>query len=83
VSAFFARYNEFERFEIISYFHYTEIIFTVFLDNVLSTFVDIGIFIGTIGFFFVYSYFYAKDIPVVHKQRLKQSSGRNYKDKEN
>ena len=46
------------------------------------TFVDIGIFIGTIGFFFVLFLLYARTFPVIAQAELKtilKSSGENYK----
>ena len=46
------------------------------------TFVDIGIFIGTIGFFFVLFLLYARTFPVIAQAELKtilKSSGDNYK----
>jgi hypothetical protein len=44
--------------------------------------VDIGIFIGTIGFFFVLFLLYARSFPVIAQAELKtilKSSGANYK----
>ena len=46
------------------------------------TFVDIGIFIGTIGFFFVLFLLYARSFPVIAQAELKtilKSSGENFK----
>jgi len=46
------------------------------------TFVDIGVFIGTIGFFFVLFLLYARTFPVIAQAELKsilKSSGENYK----
>ncbi|MDX5326354.1 MAG: polysulfide reductase NrfD [Bacteroidota bacterium] len=46
------------------------------------TFVDIGIFLGTIGFFFVLFLLYARTFPVIAQAELKtalKSSGENYK----
>ncbi|PIE49847.1 MAG: molybdopterin oxidoreductase [Flavobacteriales bacterium] len=46
------------------------------------TFVDIGIFIGTIGFFFVLFLLYARTFPVIAQAEVKtilKSSGDNYK----
>lgn len=46
------------------------------------TFVDIGIFIGTIGFFFVLFLLYARTFPVIAQAELKtilKSSGENFK----
>ena len=46
------------------------------------TFVDIGIFIGTIGFFFVLFLLYARTFPVIAQAEVKsilKSSGNNYK----
>jgi molybdopterin-containing oxidoreductase family membrane subunit len=46
------------------------------------TFVDVGIFIGTIGFFFVLFLLYARTFPVIAQAELKsilKSSGDNYK----
>ncbi len=46
------------------------------------TFVDVGIFIGTIGFFFVLFLLYARSFPVVAQAELKtilKSSGQSYK----
>jgi molybdopterin-containing oxidoreductase family membrane subunit len=46
------------------------------------TFVDIGIFIGTIGFFFVLFLLYARSFPVIAQAELKtilKTSGDNYK----
>jgi len=46
------------------------------------TFVDIGIFMGTIGFFFVLFLLYARTFPVIAQAELKsilKSSGENYK----
>jgi len=46
------------------------------------TFVDVGIFIGTIGFFFVLFLLYARTFPVIAQAELKsilKSSGENYK----
>jgi molybdopterin-containing oxidoreductase family membrane subunit len=46
------------------------------------TFVDIGIFIGTIGFFFVLFLLYARTFPVIAQAEVKtilKSSGENYK----
>ena len=46
------------------------------------TFIDIGIFIGTIGFFFVLFLLYARSFPVVAQSEVKtilKSSGENYK----
>ena len=46
------------------------------------TFVDIGIFIGTIGFFFVLFLLYARSFPVVAQAEIKtilKSSGETYK----
>jgi len=46
------------------------------------TFVDIGIFIGTIGFFFVLFLLYARTFPVVAQAEVKtilKSSGERYK----
>jgi len=50
------------------------------------TFVDIGIFIGTIGFFFVLFLLYARTFPVIAQAELKsilKSSGENYKNLRN
>ena len=46
------------------------------------TFVDIGIFMGTIGFFFVLFLLYARTFPVVAQAEVKsilKSSGDNFK----
>jgi len=46
------------------------------------TFVDIGIFIGTLGFFFVLFLLYARTFPVIAQAEVKsilKSSGENYK----
>ena len=46
------------------------------------TFIDIGIFIGTIGFFFVLFLLYARSFPVVAQAEIKsilKSSGEKYK----
>ena len=46
------------------------------------TFVDIGIFMGTVGFFFVLFLLYARTFPVVAQAEVKsilKSSGDNYK----
>jgi len=46
------------------------------------TFVDIGTFIGTIGFFFVLFLLYARNFPVIAQAEVKtilKSSGDNYK----
>jgi molybdopterin-containing oxidoreductase family membrane subunit len=46
------------------------------------TFVDIGIYIGTIGFFFVLFLLYARTFPVIAQAEVKtilKSSGENYK----
>ncbi|MBT6364691.1 MAG: polysulfide reductase NrfD [Schleiferiaceae bacterium] len=46
------------------------------------TFVDIGIFVGTIGFFFVLFLLYARTFPVIAQAELKtilKSSGENFK----
>jgi Ni/Fe-hydrogenase subunit HybB-like protein len=46
------------------------------------TFVDIGIFIGTIGFFFVLFLLYARTFPVIAQAEVKtilKSSGQRYK----
>jgi molybdopterin-containing oxidoreductase family membrane subunit len=46
------------------------------------TFVDIGFFVGTIGFFFVLFLLYAKTLPVIAQAELKtivKSSGSQYK----
>ena len=46
------------------------------------TFVDVGIFIGTIGFFFVLFLLYARTFPVIPTAEVKtilKSSGENYK----
>ena len=46
------------------------------------TFVDIGIFIGTIGFFFVLFLLYARTFPVIAQAEVKsilKSSGERYK----
>jgi hypothetical protein len=46
------------------------------------TFVDIGIFLGTIGFFFVLFLLYARSFPVVAQAEIKtilKSSGEIYK----
>jgi molybdopterin-containing oxidoreductase family membrane subunit len=46
------------------------------------TFVDIGIFIGTIGFFFVLFLLYARTFPVIAQAEVKtilKSSGAKYK----
>ena len=46
------------------------------------TFVDIGIFIGTIGFFFVLFLLYARTFPVIAQAEVKtilKSSGESYK----
>ena len=46
------------------------------------TFVDIGIFIGTIGFFFVLFLLYARTFPVIAQAEVKsilKSSGSKYK----
>lgn len=46
------------------------------------TFVDIGIFIGTIGFFFVLFLIYSRTLPVIAQAEMKtilKSSGDNYK----
>ena len=50
------------------------------------TFVDIGIFLGTIGFFFVLFLLYSRAFPVVAQAELKsivKSSGSEYKQKNN
>ncbi len=46
------------------------------------TFVDVGIFMGTVGFFFVLFLLYARTFPVVAQAEVKsilKSSGDNYK----
>ena len=46
------------------------------------TFVDIGIYVGTIGFFFVLFLLYARSFPVIAQAEVKtilKSSGENYK----
>lgn len=46
------------------------------------TFVDVGIFIGTIGFFFVLFLLYARTFPVIAQAEVKtimKSSGEHYK----
>jgi molybdopterin-containing oxidoreductase family membrane subunit len=46
------------------------------------TFVDIGIFIGTLGFFFVLFLLYARTFPVIAQAEVKtilKSSGEKYK----
>ena len=46
------------------------------------TFVDIGIYVGTIGFFFVLFLLYARTFPVIAQAEVKsilKSSGENYK----
>jgi molybdopterin-containing oxidoreductase family membrane subunit len=46
------------------------------------TFVDIGIFVGTIGFFFVLFLLYARTFPVIAQAEVKtilKTSGDNYK----
>ena len=46
------------------------------------TFVDIGVFIGTLGFFFVLFLLYARTFPVIAQAEVKtilKSSGENYK----
>ena len=46
------------------------------------TYVDIGIFIGTIGFFFVLFLLYARTFPVIAQAEVKtilKSSGERYK----
>ena len=46
------------------------------------TFVDIGIFLGTIGFFFVLFLLYSRTFPVIAQAEVKtilKSSGDNYK----
>jgi len=46
------------------------------------TFVDIGIFIGTIGFFFVLFLLYSRSFPVIAQAEVKtilKTSGDNYK----
>ena len=46
------------------------------------TFVDIGIFIGTIGFFFVLFLLYSRTFPVIAQAEVKtilKSSGERYK----
>ena len=46
------------------------------------TFVDIGIFVGTIGFFFVLFLLYARSFPVIAQAEVKtilKSSADNYK----
>jgi molybdopterin-containing oxidoreductase family membrane subunit len=46
------------------------------------TFVDIGIFIGTVGFFFVLFLLYARTFPVIAQAEVKtilKSSGESYK----
>jgi molybdopterin-containing oxidoreductase family membrane subunit len=46
------------------------------------TFVDIGIFIGTIGFFFVLFLLYARSFPVIAQAEVKsilKTSGATYK----
>jgi molybdopterin-containing oxidoreductase family membrane subunit len=45
------------------------------------TFVDIGIFIGTIGFFFVLFLLYSRSFPVIAQAEVKtilKSTGENY-----
>ena len=53
------------------------------MDNVFPpSFVDIGIFLGTIGFFFVLFLLYARTFPVIAQAEVKtilKSSGDNYK----
>ena len=47
------------------------------------TFVDIGIFLGTIGFFFVLYLLYSRTFPVIAQAEVKtilKSSGDNYKE---
>jgi molybdopterin-containing oxidoreductase family membrane subunit len=46
------------------------------------TFVDIGIFIGTIGFFFVLFLLYSRSFPVIAQAEVKtilKTSGENFK----
>ena len=46
------------------------------------TFIDIGIFIGTVGFFFSLFLLYARTFPVIAQAEVKtilKSSGDNYK----
>ena len=46
------------------------------------TFVDVGIFVGTIGFFFVLFLLYARTFPVIAQAEVKtilKSSGENFK----
>ena len=52
------------------------------MDHVLPHIWDIGIFIGTIGFFFVLFLLYARTFPVIAQAEVKtilKSSGDNYK----
>jgi molybdopterin-containing oxidoreductase family membrane subunit len=49
--------------------HFIEII-SIILDNVSPTFVDIGIFIGTIGFLFCFL-LYARTFPVIAQAEVK------------
>jgi len=46
------------------------------------TFVDVGIFVGTIGFFFVLFLLYSRTFPVIAQAEVKtilKTSGDNYK----
>jgi len=46
------------------------------------TFVDVGVFVGTIGFFFVLFLLYARTFPVIAQAEVKtimKSSGQHYK----
>ena len=71
----------FERFVIIAtslHRDYMPSAWTMFS----PTYVDIGIFVGTIGFFFVLFLLYARTFPVIAQAELKsilKSSGEKYK----
>ena len=72
----------FERFVIIVT-SITQRLFTIIVDTCFhQTFVDIGIFLGTIGFFFVLFLLYSRTFPVIAQAEVKtilKSSGDNYK----
>lgn len=71
----------FERFDIIV-LNLSHDYLTSSWTGFMPTFIDIGIFIGTIGFFFVLYLLYARSFPVIAQAELKtilKSSGENYK----
>lgn len=71
----------FERFDIIV-LNLSHDYLTSSWTGFIPTIIDIGIFIGTIGFFFVLYLLYARSFPVIAQAELKtilKSSGDNYK----